>query len=136
MKIKNLIFNIIIGILSFVLLITLLVVAGNLMDASRSFTYDEDNFFYGIQGERYESIVGYMYKNEACGVKPSGDMEECYAVARYYEAASYYKAYEQAGDSSQAAQKRAIMKEEETRMGELSYVKNKIDAALKIDFEE
>lgn len=120
--IKEHIFNIIIGILCVVLVITTFVTVGNFLDHMRILTYDEEDFLYCIQSENYCEMVGYMHSNEVNGVKATKDMEECYAVARYYEAASMYKAYKAVGKNAKAEEQEEIMKEQLAMMGELSYV--------------
>lgn len=130
MKIKNLIFNIVISILSVILVITTASVAYSFWDYSRVYVYDEERFWNCIQSESYDYIVSCMYENEINGVKTTKDLEECYAVARYFEAASFYKAYEQNGKTDKAKEKQKIMEEQKEKMGELSFAAGDIDAFL------
>lgn len=134
--IKDHIFNIMIGILCVVLVITTFVTVGNFLDNMRIYTYDEEDFLYCIQSENYYEMVGYMHNNEVNEVKVTKGMEECYAVARYYEAASMYKAYQAVGRNSEAKEQKDIMQEQMDAMGELSYAVEDIDKQLELKVAE
>ena len=55
-----------------------------------------------------------------------------YAAADYYEAASYYLAFERAGRSEEAKAYRAKMDEAYERMGEIRFLTEEMDAELGI----
>lgn len=133
MKIKNTIINIVIVGLCFVFGILSIVTFTEAMDYYRDYHPGEDSFLYAIEDGDYSRMVEMMYLNEAAGVETSEIYEECYAVARYYEAATYYKAYKNAGDMARAQEKKQIMERQISRMGELSGCAEDIDKILKLE---
>lgn len=134
--IKEHIFNIIIVILCIVLVITTFVTMNDFINRMNVYYYDEKDFLYCIQREDYYEMVEYMYRNEANDERVTKGMEECYAVARYYEAASMYKAYKAVGKNAEAKEQEAIMEEQIAMMGELSYVAEDIEKQLGIKVAE
>ena len=133
MKIKNTVINIVIGILCFVFVIVSFFTFAEAMDYYRDYHPKEDSFLYAIEDGDYSRLVEMMYRNEAAGVETSEIYEECYAVARYYEAATYYKAYKNAGDMPRAVEKKEIMEKQIPLMGELSGCAEDIDKMLKLE---
>lgn len=93
----------------------------------------EESFLYSLQQKEYAAMVEMMYRNQAMDVKSNATFEECYAVAKYYEAATYYKAYKFDGNQELAMKKKAIMDEQILQMGELSYAAEDIDTLLGIN---
>ena len=136
MKIKNTVINIVIGILCFVFVIVSFFTFAEAMDYYRDYHPKEDSFLYAIEDGDYSRLVEMMYRNEAAGVETSEIYEECYAVARYYEAATYYKAYKNAGDMPRAVEKKEIMEKQIPLMGELSGCAEDIDKMLKLEQDE
>lgn len=134
--IKEHIFNIIIGILCIVLVSTAWSAGSEFIRYMKGYAYDEEDFLSCIRIEDYSSMVEYLYKNEVNDVKATAGMEECYAVARYYEAASMYKAYKAVGRNTEAEEKKQIMEGQITEMGELSYVIEDILTYLELDMAE
>ena len=57
-------------------------------------------------------------------------MEECCAIARYYEAAIDYKLAVQENDDMQKERCQILMRSAADEMGELSYAKGEIDELL------
>lgn len=133
MKIKDMIFNIVIGVLCVVLVITIAAVAFEFHDITRIYKYDEDRFLYALQYEEYDNMLRCMKENEVNNVKTTETMEECYAIARYYEAVFYYKAYMEAGETEKAAEKAEIMEIQAEKMGQLSYAEEDIRESLGLD---
>lgn len=134
--IKEHIFNIIIGILCIVLVSTTWSAGSEFIRYMKGYAYDEEDFLSCIRIEDYSSMVEYLYKNEVNDVKTTAGMEECYAVARYYEAASMYKAYKAVGRNTEAEEKKRIMEGQITEMGELSYVIEDILTYLELEMTE
>ena len=133
MKIKNMAINMVIGILCFVFVILSFITLAETMDYYRDYYPKEDSFLYTIEDRDYSRLVEMMYRNEAAGVKTSEIYEECYAVARYYEAATYYKAYKNAGDEIRASEKKKIMDSQIVLMGDLDYSVKDIDKLLELE---
>ncbi len=97
-----------------------------------SFRFDADSFYYRLQDESYGTLVGMYYMNEAAGVEADEDMLQYYGVAKYFEAASYYKAYENVEDTKEMKKYQTKMKEAKSQMGELQFVSEKVDEELGI----
>ena len=129
--IKLIILNIVIGVLVFFLLIT-----GTYALEEFSYEFDngykEESFLYRIKDERYHEMVRMYHENEAYGKKFGEEGQEYYAIARYYEAASFYKAFSEAGDTERMERYLDKMKEAEEDMGAMAFVKDKIDEKLGI----
>lgn len=124
--------NIVILCLSFLLIIVAMVMIESL-HSSFSVPTSENSFYYAIEGERYYNIVGGYHRNTHAGFEGNADMKEYYGVAKYYEAASLYKAYSVAGNTEQAEKYLERMKQAETEMGGWSIAKKPIHAQLGIE---
>ena len=133
MKIKNLGMNLCIGFLSFVFVVSLFFLGQEVISYHTNYYPEEDSFLYSLQQQDYAYMVEMMYRNQAANVKTNTTYEECYAVAKYYEAATYYKAYELDGNRELAENKKEIMNEQLLRMGELSYAAEDINTILGIN---
>ena len=87
---KNLILNIIIIVLSVMLFLLTVTFLIETVDYQRSYKVTEGDMINYVRYQEYDVLVECMYSNEANGIKPTGDMEELYAVALYYENAVLY----------------------------------------------
>lgn len=127
--IKLIILNIVIGVLVFFLLIT-----GTYALEEFSYEFDngykEESFLYRIKDERYHETVRMYHENEAYGKKFGEEGQEYYGIARYYEAASFYKAFSEAGDKERMERYLDKMEDAEEDMGAMAFVKDKIDEKL------
>ena len=103
-----------------------------LTDGMRIYTVSEDSFLYALEDGRYGDLVEYYHRNLVSDVNPSETMEECYAIAKYYEAAIDYKLAIQENDSQLQQTAADKMKTAAAEMGALSYAKNEIDNILGI----
>ena len=103
-----------------------------LTDGMRIYTVSEDSFLYALEDGRYGDLVEDYHRNLVSDVKPSETMEECYAIAKYYEAAIDYKLAIQKNDSQLQQTAADKMKTAAAEMGALSYAKNEIDNILGI----
>ena len=92
------------------------------------YSYDEDTFLYTIQDGRYSELPDKKRRNEMEHVKADVQLQECYAVADYYEAASMYYMYLQNGDTEKGQKAQADMKTAQSGMGELEYCAAEIDS--------
>lgn len=129
--IKIIILNIVIGVLVFFLLITGVYA---LEEFSYEFDngYKEDSFLYRIKDERYNEMVRMYHENEAYGKEFDEEGQEYYAIAKYYEAASFCKAFSEAGDTERMERYLDKMEDAEEDMGAMAFVKDKIDEKLGI----
>ena len=98
-----------------------------IFDSTRSYTISEDSFIYALEEGRYSSLVEYYHRNAAAGAKMTETMKECYAVARYYEAAIDYQLAVQDKDPALQEKYKALMDTAAGEMGDLSYARKEID---------
>lgn len=116
---RRLILDIVIVILTLAVLFSLYYAISSFREAYED-GYSVDTYYYRIEEGRYAELVELYYaETDRQDPKDSGK-EECYAVARYYEAASYYKMYLENGDTEKAEEQRQRMEEIAGEMGELS----------------
>lgn len=131
-KVVNWILNILIIVAAFFFLITACVMIEAFADANFAM-YSEDSFYYSIQNKNYAEMVGKQYANTMEGHEGNETMQEYYGVAKYYEAASLYKAYSVVGNEEQAAVFAEKMKQAEEEMGGWSIAKDSIHEQLGIE---
>lgn len=113
------------------LLLGNMAVAGfSLAEEMRDAGVGEDSFLWQLESGNYPSMVEMMYLNKACKVKATETMKECYAVAEYFEAASYQKAYQRDGQEEKAAYYEKKMEDCRTRMGTLTFAADDIERVL------
>ena len=101
-----------------------------MLDGMRSYTVSEDSMIYALQDGRYGELVSDYHRNMAANAKSTETMEECYAIARYYEAAIDYKLAVQENDSELLENSEKMMKESAAQMGSLSYAEKEIKNLL------
>lgn len=102
-------------------------------EASYSFHYyDENSFYWRLESEEYASMVTMYYTNVAEGKENAKELQEYYGVARYFEAASEYKMYIEAGKEELAKEALKAMEDAYVQMGDFSMVREKIHAKLGI----
>ena len=101
-----------------------------MIDGMRSYTVSEDSMIYALQDGRYGDLVSDYHRNMAANAKSTETMEECYAIARYYEAAIDYQLAVQENDSELIENSEKIMKESAAQMGALSYAEKEINNLL------
>ena len=99
------------------------------------FYYDQESFYYRLEDEAFDSMVEMYYANELSGKKADASTEPYYGVAKYFEAASYYKMYQDAGDEIQMQKYYAQMKKAEEQMGNLNIVTSVIKGKLKFEIK-
>lgn len=91
-KTRNNICNFIIIILSIIFFTLVIVLCKEVFNRSH-YTTDANSFYYDINDGRYAEMVISAEENRAMGVRETKELKPCYAVADYFEAASYYKVY-------------------------------------------
>ncbi len=133
-RIVNLILNLIIVVLCFAFVITAGVMIGEFYQALTP-TYSSDNFHYKIEAEQYYDMVGAYHGNTQAGFEGDKDMQECYGVTKYFEAASLYHAYQVAGNEEMVAFFAKKMEQAEKEMGGWSITKEPILKYLGIEKE-
>lgn len=131
---SNIFVGIVIFILSFMLVINISRFVKELQDSIGGYKTSEDHLLYYVQEGNYARMVERIQMNEFLGVKPSQTMKECYAIARYYEAATFYKAFIENNNLEKAAGKKEIMDQQEQLAGEMKYIINEINESLEINY--
>lgn len=112
--------GILIIILSILFVFLLLMGITRLKEEFRGYTkYDEQSFASDLKYQDYVSILRKTAQNEAQGAKSNEILEEYYALGHYYEAAVHYKIYKDSNYTEKAAAYKAVMDEEEKKMGQL-----------------
>ena len=81
----------------------------------------------------YAPLVDHYHQNVAAGITGNKEEKEYYGVAKYYEAASFYKAFSTVGDTGRAAREKQKMDAAYEEMGGWQIAKEAIDAELLID---
>ena len=97
-----------------------------------NYSYSVDTFYYRLLEEDHPSMVRLYYENEENNVKEEGDLGEYYGVAKYFEAASYYKIYQESGDTVRANYQKEKMDAALEEMGDLSAEAERIKEKLDI----
>ena len=124
--------DVIIGVLC-VLIVGSGAFAVSMFNENFGYSYDSDAFYWRLEDENFSQMVEMCYANEAAGVEADEELEQYYGVARYFEAASYYKMYQDADDSEQMNKYLERMENAKTLMGELSFLSEKIHEKLDIE---
>lgn len=128
--------NIIILILNIVIvgmcLLTLIVggVAASNLYSRFSIPYDERTLYYCVERGDFGRLVTECEENIQAGFEKQRNMQEYYGVAKYFEAASYYKAYLETGDTVRAERELAKMEEALPEMGGWSILEGEIKSQL------
>ncbi|MBO5143083.1 MAG: hypothetical protein J6C46_08905 [Clostridia bacterium] len=100
------------------------------------YTYnDKDDFYYALKNGRYDSFFEYYAENISSGLAEEEELQEYYAVAKYYQTAILYKAYYMYGENETAEEFYEEMQELEKEMGALKEFKKDILNKLEIDLE-
>lgn len=81
----------------------------------------------------YAPLVDHYHQNVAAGITGNKEEKEYYGVAKYYEAASFYKAFSTVGDTKRAAREKQKMDAAYEEMGGWQIAKEAIDAELFIN---
>ncbi len=131
-KITNWILNVIIVVAVFFLILTAGVMIEEIYSAFGQ-PYSLRNADYNVQQERYFQMVDPYYHNTIAGFEGNAKEKEYYGVAKYYEAASLYKAYTAAGNTEMADFFLEKMQKAESSMGSWSITKEPIHKQLGIE---
>ena len=86
-----------------------------------------------VQSKNYACLVVNYHEDMVYGGLLSGTKKECYGVARYFEAASMYKAFLQTGDTERAAREKEKMDAAYEEMGDWNIAADSIRERLGLD---
>lgn len=131
MKIKNIIANIIIVILCIVVVITGVSAIRSYNDTMNGYFGKESSLIDELQWGDFEGLLERAARVEVNNQKLSVNGKECIAVAKYYDAAVYYKMYVENNEAEKAEKKLQIMEEQREAAGELEYLTDEIDEMLR-----
>ena len=93
----------------------------------------EESMHYRLEdGEFYRMVEAY-HLNVQGGHEASEEMQEYYGVAKYYEAASLYKAFVENGDLERAERELEKMEEAKDEMGQWVIVESQIKEQLGLE---
>lgn len=124
--------NILIVVLAFFIILFTGMGIFEVIDGMRVYTVSEDSMLYALEDGRYGDLVADYHRNMVSDADATETMEECYAIARYYEAAIDYKLAVQENNSELLEKSASAMETSAKEMGELSYAKDEIDSLLGI----
>ena len=124
--------NLIIIILAFFIILFTGMGTFELIDGMKVYTASEDSFIYALEDGRYGDLVENYHRNMVSDVKSTETMEECYAIAKYFEAALDYRLAVQEKDSELQSKCLRRMEDAADDMGELSYAREEINSLLGI----
>lgn len=125
--------NLIIVVLAVVVVALIMETIVEVKDYVESAQSSESSFVYGIDEQNYSRIVERYHYNVGSAGAENEKFKEYYAVAKYYEASFFYKAFEENGDAARAAEQKELMDAALAQLGEFAHVKEDIDTKLGIE---
>lgn len=132
-SIKNLVLNIIIIVLAVVFVASCGFAITELTDSFSGYRNRESSFVYAIEDHRIRSLIENYYENVSADGKEKEAFSEYYAMAKYCEAAFFYKSFQALGDEERIAKQRELMDAAVAQMGELAAAKKDYDMILGIE---
>lgn len=128
-KTVTMILNVLMILLCFVLVITCVLVTKEVKDGYTSYA-DEDTFYYAIKAENFSYVVDSYHRNVVSSNGDKKSLLEYYGVAKYFEAASLYHAYDTVGNEEMAERFKKKMDMAVAEMGSWAVAKEPIDKKL------
>ncbi len=125
--------NIVIVIMSILMVICGCVAVSSLYDAFSPRMYSEQSLYYCVQDGDFGRLVSYCHEGMQESDHASARVKEYYGIAKYYEAASFYKAFLETGDTERAEQAKAKMEQAYAEMGSWNIVQEEIHELLGIE---
>ena len=122
----------VIVVLCILLFASVAVMIENLHDAI-TYRISENTLRSRVEYGNYASLVDHYHQNMAAGATGHKEEKEYYGVAKYYEAASFYKAFSTAGDTERVEREKQKMDAAYEEMGGWKIAKEAIDAELGIE---
>lgn len=117
-------------ILLCLVLVIMCIVTAKEFSSGASWYADEDAFYYGIKDENYSYVVDAYHQNAVTKYADEKELQEYYGVAKYFEAASLYHAYDTVGNVEIAQRFKAKMDAAVAEMGSWVVAKDPIDKRL------
>jgi len=122
----NRLLDVLIGLLALALVGAAIFAVSSFRD-SLDLGYDADSFYYRLTDGDYGAMVEMYYTNESLGIRADEELRQYYAIARYYEAASWHNAYR---DREEAARYLTEMEAARADMGPLAFVADEIQGGM------
>ena len=132
--IKKLVTNIILSILTVIFVILLVGFIYEMSEIGYRYEEDANQIWYRIEDGRYADVVSVVERNRGIGVEETPELQECYAIADYYQAASLYKVKMAVGDLEAAEKNKKLMKKKRYYFEQVSFVFDDIDIQLGIEY--
>ena len=126
------IMNIVIVVLC-ILLFVVGVIAADEMKYAFSTYYSEDNMVYNVESGDYDYLAERYHGLTGEEVRVSREILEYFGVAKYFEAAFFYKAYEEVGDVERAGRQKEKMEQAYKEMGGWNIVQKDIHETLGLE---
>lgn len=130
--VKELVVKIVLIVLSFTFVLGILGFFVILNEMDTVFERDTESFWWNYESGRYADCISYKYENMCGKIRTTDELEQCYAVADYFEAASLYRAALHTGDTDKAEKWLAVMEETYQKLGDVAYLADEIKTKLKI----
>ncbi len=127
-----LVMNIAIVVFGIIMVICGFVATSNLLDRF-SVPNDERSMYYRLNDGDFGQMVNMYHQNVQAGFGDDRQLQEYYGVAEYYEAASFYKVFLDAGDTARAEREKVKMDAALEKMGGWSIVEQEINKLLGIE---
>lgn len=131
--IRELIANGILIALSMALVVNIIIALNVIGDMNYSYARDEENFWYSINDGNYAPLIADVWTNRFSDIKETDGLEQCYAVAEYFEAASLYKAADYTGNAEKKEKYAKIMEEKLAYFDDIMYIAEDINMKLGIE---
>ena len=131
-KVLSTILTILMVIECFLIIVTIGVFCSEL-SYGYSWYANENDMIFSVEQEEYGRLVKNYYTNELSGQKANNEMQECYGVAKYFEACFWYKAYDNEGDSVKASIYKEKMEDAYGEMGDYQFLDEKIRQKLNME---
>ncbi len=127
------ILNALIVVMCFFFLLTAAMMVESCFDAYSQPYKNEDMFYYQVEEERYSYLINCYYRNTFSGFEGNADEQEYYGIAKYYEAAVLYRAYDVYGREEWADKFLERMEAAEEDMGGWDITREPIHEQLGIE---
>lgn len=95
--------------------------------------YSVDNMAYNVESGDYDYLVERYHGLTGEEVKVGREALEYFGVAKYFEAAFFYKAYEEVGDAERAGRQKEKMEQAYKEMGGWNIVQKDIHETLGLE---
>ncbi len=132
-SLKELLANAVIVILSIGLVISIGVFLTEVNYMNYSYEREESSFWYNIENENYSRLVRDRWINVFEDVKETEGLQQCYAVADYFFAASMYKAALETQNTELMEKYEQQMQDAYTYFYDITYIAEDINNKLGLE---